>query len=155
MRDVLIDDRDPLVVDRDDERVAELAERDHRSDLRGSTGFRRFAGFRGVQFYKVRRVQVRGVRVQRLHEIAPRAHGFMGPAVADGRAREHAGDRHRLRLRRARRERRELELGGPALAERVAERAPQHFVHERLLEEPDLRLRRVHVHVHRGRAESR
>ena len=34
VRDVLIDDRNPLVVDRDDERVAELAERNHRPDAR-------------------------------------------------------------------------------------------------------------------------
>ena len=33
VRHVLIDDRDALVVDRDDERVAELPERDHRPDL--------------------------------------------------------------------------------------------------------------------------
>ncbi len=34
VRDVLIDDRQPLVVDRDDEGVAELAERNHRLDVR-------------------------------------------------------------------------------------------------------------------------
>ena len=33
VRDVLIDDRDALVVHRDDERVAELTEGDHRLDL--------------------------------------------------------------------------------------------------------------------------
>ena len=78
-------------------------------------------------------------------------HGPMGSAVhrlPTRRAGEHAGDRHRLRLRRPRRERRELQLGRPALPERVAERAPQHLVHERLLEKPHLRLRRVHVDVH-------
>ena len=32
VRDVLVDDADALVVDRDDERVAELPERDHRAD---------------------------------------------------------------------------------------------------------------------------
>ena len=33
VRDVLIDDRHALVIHRDDERIAELAERDHRPDL--------------------------------------------------------------------------------------------------------------------------
>ena len=44
-------------------------------------------------------------------------------------------------------ERRELQLRRPALPERVAERAAQHLVHERLLEEPHLRLRRMDVDV--------
>ena len=34
VRDVLVDDRHPLVVDGDDEGVAELAERNHRTDVR-------------------------------------------------------------------------------------------------------------------------
>ena len=36
VRDVLIDDRHTLIVDRDDERVAELAEGKHRANLRES-----------------------------------------------------------------------------------------------------------------------
>ena len=56
--------------------------------------------------------------------------------------------RHRPRLARPRRERRELQLRRPPLPERLAERAAQHLVHERLLEEPHLRLRRMDVDVH-------
>ena len=36
---VLIDNRDPLVVHRDDERVAELPERNHRADVYARSGF--------------------------------------------------------------------------------------------------------------------
>ena len=43
--------------------------------------------------------------------------------------------------------RRELEFGRSALAERIAQRAAQHLVHQRLLEKPDLRFRRMHVDV--------
>ena len=38
--------------------------------------------------------------------------------------------------------------GARALPERFAERAAQHLVHQRALEEPHFRLRRVDVHVH-------
>ena len=80
VRDVLIDDRDPLVVDRDDERVAELPERDHRADRRsrgsaGSAGFCRFCrvlpgstGFAGF-------TESAGFGAgSRRHQVAPRAH---------------------------------------------------------------------------------
>ena len=60
---------------------------------------------------------------------------------------EHAGDGHRLRLERTRRERGELQLRRAPLPERVAQPTAQDFVHERLLEKPDLRLGRVHVDV--------
>ena len=43
----------------------------------------------------------------------------------------------------------ELQLGRGAATERVAERPPDHLVDERLVAEPDLRLRRMHVDVHR------
>src|SRR5690242_16661388 len=49
--DVLIDDRDPLIVDGNDERVSELTEGDHWSDRTGFYGvLRGSAGFYEVRF---------------------------------------------------------------------------------------------------------
>ena len=39
VRHVLIDNRDPLVIHRNDERVAELPERNHRADVYARSGF--------------------------------------------------------------------------------------------------------------------
>ena len=82
--------------------------------------------------------------------IGPRelARRLRVPPVADGGAREHTRNAHGTRLAGPGRERRELQLRRRPLPERVAERPPQHLVHERLLQEPDLRLRGVHVDVH-------
>ena len=69
------------------------------------------------------------------------------PPAADRGAGEHAGDRHRLRLAGAAVERRELQLRRRPAAERVGERAAQHLVHQRLLEEAHFGLGRMHVDV--------
>ena len=154
---MLIDDRNAFVVYRDDERVAKLPQRDHRPDrsrfygvLLGSTGFYKvLRGSAGV--YKVLQGSAecrKRLRRIRRHQVAPWSERLRGPTIADGRAGEHAGNRHRLRLGRTRRERRELQLGRASLTKSVAKCAAQHFVHQRLLEKPHLRFRRMHVDVH-------
>ncbi len=70
------------------------------------------------------------------------------PPAANGCAREYPGNRHGPRFARPAVERRELKLRGRPSPQRVGQPAPQHLVHQRLFEEPHLRLRRVHVHVH-------
>ena len=50
--------------------------------------------------------------------------------------------------RRACRGRAQTETPAPCPAERVAEGAAEDLVHQRLFQEPDLRFRRVDVHVH-------
>ncbi len=144
VRHVLIDDRDPLVVDGDDEGVAELAERNHRAGRRrgrdpvsgqaapaagppapagppetspGGTNARSAASCSGLQRFPI---------------AAPASTPgiVIGRGSAPGRT-----DGRQLQLRRA------------ALPQRIAETAPQHLVDERLFEEPHLRLRRMHVDV--------
>ena len=144
--DVLVDDRDAFVVDRDDEGVAELAEGDHRPDGRRSTpsGLRApGSGLRG---------------------LSGPGHRRPGAETPPGGLEPGPGSRHRLGNSRPRAPReRHVWPGTPAsseggvstqrrggtAAERVTERAAHELVNQRPLAETDLRLARVHVHVHR------
>ena len=83
-----------------------------------------------------------------LHEIPPRTERLRRPAIAHGRTGEDSRDRHRPRFQRPRRKWRELQFRRAPLPQSVSQRAPQHFVHERLLEKPHFRFRRVNVDVH-------
>src|SRR5213080_4728179 len=60
---------------------------------------------------------------------------------------EHTGDRHRLRLGRARGKGCQLQFGRSPLPERIAKRAAEDLVHQGLLEKPHFGLVRVHVDV--------
>ena len=149
VRDMLIDDRNPLVVHGDDERVAELAEGNHRLDID------RRSHCRGRRDRR-ERLALRVLRAPRL------LFRMANPPVRVRAAREDSRERRRVRRGRRRRvgdglqavpRRRvfgpELQLRRAALAERLHERAAHHLVHERLLAEADFRLRGVHVHVER------
>ena len=83
VRDVLIDDRNPFVVDRDDERIPELPERDHRPNR--------------VRFYRVLLGSTRFYRVrsQGLHQVAPRTQRLRCPSIPDAGTGKHTGNRHR------------------------------------------------------------
>ena len=150
VRDVLIDDRDALVVDRDDERVAELAERDHRPD---------------VERRRSRRLQptvadgdVRLAVASAVADVAagstplPRRcgiqrFGYAPPPSTPGSAVATGVDGARLRP--------QLQLRRAALPERVHQRAAHDLVHQRLIAEAHLRLRRMHVDVDARPAASR
>ena len=145
VRDVLIDDRDALFVHRDDEGVAELPERHQRlampcrlsmrrSSLVGANPLRssvrtRFAG----RCEPAPRVGAPAPTVQRLGNTAGYA---VGSGSVDG-----CGSPDPWRD--------ELQLRRRAATERVAKRTAHQLVDERLVAEPHLRLRRMHVDVHR------
>ena len=148
VRDVLVDDRDPFVIDRDDERVAELA-RAESSD--GSPLDR------GIPDPDDRESACPGSRIahpgsardpmDRRRRPAPAVSGTVRPRARRGWHRGRlAGPDAAVRTANC-------NCGHAALAERVHQRAAHHFVHERLLAEADLRLGRMDVDVDRvGRA---
>ena len=138
VRDVLIDDRHPLVVDGDDERIAELPERSHRADVDPASPPERWQSLSAPDAGS-----------------AGSAHGspdgvVLGrPPAPDGRTRQDAGDAHRTRLlRNPASDGVKSNSGARPWPERVDERAPQDLVHEPLLEKSHLGLRRMDVHVH-------
>ena len=148
MRDVLIDDRDPLVVDRDDEGVAKLAERNHRPDV----GRRRRPAMPAPPGGHVRRrCSVAGLdaasSTSRRGAPAPTGSETSPPPSTPGSAGATGGRTGALGP--------QLQLRHAALPERVHQRPPHDFVHERLLAEPDLGLRRVDVDVDARPAASR
>ena len=139
VRNVLIDDRHPFIVHRNDERVAKLAERNHRPDLGGrvrlkpgATSGRRRRLVPPVQ----RRVRRQPGRIRAASDsgYAPL---LSMPGIDSDHRRWHGDLRPQLQLRRA------------AMSERVHQRSPHHLVNQRLIAEPHLRFRRVHVDVDR------
>ena len=139
MRHVLVHDRHTFVVHRDDERVAELPERNHRMDVEG-------------RLIALSRVACRDTLDFRLagHRQTIESSGTISfpPPVAHRSAGEHTRYGHRLGLDRGERlNGRQLKLRRMTLPQRVRQATPEHFVNQRLLEEPDLGFRRMHVHV--------
>ena len=132
VRHVLIDDRDPLVVDGDDEGVAELAERNHRAGRRRRSrpavwprrpprspaadslpGLRRRPGWHERRAARRRAPDSSGCR-------SLRRPGRLGSSSAAA-------------LRRGPTDGRQLQLRRAPLPQRVAETAPQDLVDQRLL----------------------
>ena len=139
VRDVLIDDAQPLVVHGDDERVAELPERDHRADRPGGAdapGELKFA--RNVR--AVLAVYVVGEDFSPPGVGGAHATGKLPPWSAPGidGCIGRPGSTSLVPKRQLRRR---------PFAERIAERMTNELVHLRLLFESHLRLRRMHVHV--------
>ena len=97
-----------------------------------------------------RRCTLRSGGPSKVSPAPPGRPAWRQPAIGIDAAREDAGQRRgERRLRHVLRA--QLQLRRAALSERVHQRAADDFVHERLIAEPDLRLRRMHVHVERVR----
>jgi hypothetical protein len=144
VRDVLVHDRDALIVDRDDERVAELAERRHPVQQVGDNGL----ASRG-----------RRARWCRTAGVSRRGRGPVGLNTCDGRPRASRGEHRYRRPRHAERQAGRLRQIGVGdgrkddlrcrrVAERIDDRAAQDLVDQALIEESHFRLGRMNVHVH-------
>ncbi len=162
VRHVLVDDRHALVVHRDDERVAELAERRHRPDERRDRPPGRPASpsrASGHGHGRWPRPPLPRPRVARPASQASWRHqrgALRTIRAARRRGARPEAQRQRTRLRRARRERRarrQHQLRAPCRAQRIDNRAAQDFMHQPLIEEPHFGLGRMHVHVHAIRPE--
>ena len=133
VRDVLIDDRDAFVIDGHDERVAELAERNHRSNhARSLRSGCAVDGALGARKVADTRRRTRGAcTVHRLGNVpAYEAATAASSSLSDGRGASSCSS------------------GTQAATERVAQGAANHLVHVRLIAEAHFGLRGMHVHVH-------
>ena len=140
---MLIDDRNALVVDGDDEGVAKLAERNHRPDVAIGSRLRPTPDRRAGTSPGPASPAGHYGRSRLRRSTATHRFGYTPPARMPGSPRRPDRGTARLRM--------QLQLRRAGLSERVHQRPAHHLVNQRLLAEADLGLRRMDVDVDRLR----